>query len=97
MARYTISAKALEELNQAADYYLTKVDSECAIFFATRFQETINFICDYPNAWPIVRPKIRRCSLKGFPYFVLYRIKANSEITILSLLHDKSDHNFYRI
>ena len=97
MARYVISEKALEELNQAADYYLSEVDTECAKFFAVRFQETLDFICDYPNAWSLIRPKIRRCSLKGFPYFVLYRINPDSKITVISVLHDKSNHNFYRI
>ena len=93
--RYIISEKALEELNQVADYYKAEVDTECAKFFAVRFHETINFICDYPNAWPLVRTKIRRCSLKGFPYFVLYKINPNSEIVIISVLHDKSNHGYY--
>jgi plasmid stabilization system protein ParE len=96
MVRYIISEKALEELNQAADYYQANVDAECAKFFAVRFQETLNFICDYPNAWPLVRARIRRCSLKGFPYFVLYKVNPDSKITVISVLHDKSNHNFYR-
>jgi plasmid stabilization system protein ParE len=95
MARYTISEKALEELNQAADYYNAEVDTECAKFFAVCFHETINFICDYPNAWPLVRSRIRRCSLKGFPYFVLYKTNPDSKIVIISVLHDKSNHDFY--
>jgi len=93
--QYIISEKALEELNHATDYYKEEVDTECAKFFAIRFHETINFIGDYPNAWPLVRAKIRRCSLKGFPYFVLYKINLNYEIVIISVLHDKSNHGYY--
>jgi len=95
MLPYSISEKALEELSQAINYYKKTVDADCAEIFAIRFKETLNLICHYPQAWPNVRPKFRRCNLKGYPYFVLYQIQENSRIVIVSILHSQSDHDYY--
>ena len=80
------------EFNEAKEYYeIEQAD------LGNRFEEEIEIgierIKQYPLAWPIERPNIRRYLLHCFPYKILYSIQ-NKNIVILAFshMHRKPDY-----
>jgi len=45
-------------------------------------------ISHHPDAWPLIRPGIRKCLGGKFPYDIIYQ-KLGSIILILALAHKK--------
>lgn len=54
--------------------------------FASEIKEGMVRINQFPNAWPVERPEIRRYILHRFPYKIIYSIQ-ESEIVILAFAH----------
>jgi plasmid stabilization system protein ParE len=82
---YSFHPEARRELEMAAGYY-----EGCAtglgFDFSLEVHNAIQRIADFPSAWEELRPGIRRCLLKRFPYAVLY--SSDGEHTyVLAIMH----------
>ena len=58
--------------------------------FANEFQQGVRRIADYPDAWQLVAPTIRRCLLRRFPYSIFYHL-AGAELVILAVMHQRKN------
>lgn len=56
--------------------------------FRSAIKAQILKIKHHPDAWPLIRPGIRKCLGRKFPYDVIYQ-KIDTGILILALAHKK--------
>ena len=82
--KFAFHADTRSEFIHAIEYYET-----CELFlgydFSLEVRSTIQNICDFPDAWPILYEPIRRCLTRCFPYGILYSIESD-RILILAVM-----------
>jgi plasmid stabilization system protein ParE len=82
---YYFHPQAQVEFEQAIEYY-----EECmknlGYDFAIQVYDAIQSIVSFPSTWPELKPGIRRCLVRRFPYGVIYSIE-QGDILILAVMH----------
>ena len=73
------------ELKSAIDYYNEQSEG-LGFELAYEVQKTIERIIQFPDAWPKVSKRTRRCRCKRFPYGVIYQIREDL-ILIIAVMH----------
>lgn len=82
------------ELDEAI-VYLESEQAELGERFRREIIKSLNRIIDYPEAYALLRSRLRRCLLKGFPYGIIYQYKPKQdEILVIAIahLHRKPDY-----
>jgi hypothetical protein len=85
---------ARDELAEAVAYY----DAERAGLgdeFLREAKRTVTRIRDFPDAWPKMSRRSRRCRMTRFPYGLVYQVKSN-EIRILAVAHLRRRQYYWR-
>jgi hypothetical protein len=54
--------------------------------FAAEVRDSLGHITEYPEAWQLLGPRVRRYRLKRFPYGLVYRL-LQSEIIVVAVMH----------
>ncbi|MGZ5436807.1 MAG: type II toxin-antitoxin system RelE/ParE family toxin [Pyrinomonadaceae bacterium] len=83
------SIVAEREIEAAANYY-EKQEDRLGLRFVLELQRAINFILQFPNAWPPISKRARRCVLRRFPYNVIYSVQQDIVI-IVTVVHQHRD------
>jgi plasmid stabilization system protein ParE len=78
-------AEAETELDDAVAYYEAQLPG-LGRDFAAEVQVGIARIEEYPEAWQLLGPRVRRYRLNRFPYGLLYAVLDN-EIVIVAVMH----------
>ena len=76
---------AQQELNQAIKFYEQQLDG-LGILFYKEISEAIDFIRMYPEGYQLITKHTHKCTLRRFPYLVLYGIIDNT-IVISAIAH----------
>lgn len=76
---------AENELIEAIEYYNNQSEG-LGYELAFEVQKTIERIVQFPDAWPKLSQRTRRCRCKRFPYGVVYQIRQEA-ILIIAILH----------
>lgn len=87
---YRFLSPALIELTEAAEYYEEKVPGLGADF-VEELDAAVNRILKYPEAWARISENYRHCSLRRFPYTIIYAIENEREILIVSVFHQSRE------
>lgn len=82
-----ISAKAADEIRQAAIWY-DEQEWGLSKKFVAELEYHYERIKKYPESYKRVTKDVRRCLLKTFPYIIFFS-KRKDEITILRVRHSK--------
>lgn len=80
---------ARAEFDEAHDWY-EKHRTGLGEKFRERVQEVLDRIAVFPEIHQCIFKDVRRGLVRGFPYSVLYRVKAN-QIRILAVFHSSRD------
>lgn len=83
--KFSFHPEAEFELTQAAEYYQKRAKNLGAEFLEDVFN-TILRIIEFPNAFPKLSTKTRRCLVNRFPFAIIYQIR-QSEILIVAITH----------
>jgi toxin ParE2 len=88
--RFLVEASA--ELADAVAYY-NEVLSGLGAEFAREVRDGLSRIKEYPKAWQLLGPRVRRYRLNRFPYGLVYA-PLESEVVVLAVshLHRKPDY-----
>jgi hypothetical protein len=80
------------EFKEAVDFYNTQSEG-LGFEFANEVRNTVQRIVEYPQAWPHISKRTRRCRCIRFPYGVIYQIR-REEILVIAImnLHRKPDY-----
>lgn len=76
-------AVAHTELDEAYSYYLNE-SAAIANKFIDDLLHALDLIGRFPEAWPQVGNRIRRCIFRNFPYALVYHLKQN-ELLVLAV------------
>ncbi len=85
---------AQSELSEARDYYDTQGQG-LGDEFVAEVRETVGRIIGYPEAWPSLSARTRRCLTKRFPYGVVYQVR-NDRLLIVAVMHLKREPSIWR-
>lgn len=77
------TAKA--EFAETIAYYNTESEG-LGYRFAVEAKRTFARIFQYPQAWPSLTKRTRRCRISGFPYGVVYQAREDV-IVIVAIMH----------
>ncbi len=81
--------KAQNELLQAIEFYEQQLNGLGGLF-SREVSESIDLIRLYPEGYPLITKQTRKCSLRKFPYLVLYGIIDN--VIIISAIAHQHRH-----
>jgi hypothetical protein len=87
-------APAHTELMEAVDYYNSQREG-LGDEFAIEVERTIERIQEYPEAWPSLSRRTRRCRTNRFPYGIIYQARGDS-ILIVGVMHLRRDPDAWR-
>jgi plasmid stabilization system protein ParE len=76
---------AQAELLDAVNYYNAQSEG-LGYEFALEVRRTIERIIQYPEAWPQISQRTRRCRTNRFPYGVIYQI-GRENLLIVAVMH----------
>lgn len=80
---------AEQEFAETVDYY----NEQCpglGYEFAAEVKNTFDRIKSFPEAWPLISSRSRRCIINRFPYGVLYQVRQDF-ILVSAIMHLKRD------
>lgn len=92
---YRFLTPALAEICEAAEFYDNRV-SGLGADFLNEVDAAIERILNFPEAWGPLGEKYRRCHLRRFPYSVIYSIKNDEEILVVSVFHQSREPRSWR-
>jgi mRNA-degrading endonuclease RelE of RelBE toxin-antitoxin system len=79
--RIIILKPAQEELDESILFYDQQLQG-LGDKFLTEVLKTIDLIQKYPNAWQKLSERVRKCSVKAFPYGIVYVILDDNLIVV---------------
>ena len=87
MRPYAFHASAREEYLEAIASY-DRHGHKLGDAFIAEVESAIQRIRENPEAWIRITPQVRRCTVKRFPYNLLYRLSGES-IMIIAVMHQR--------
>ena len=85
--------KAQQELSQAVEFYEEQLDG-LGVLFSKEISQAVDLICLYPEGYPLITKHTRKCTLRKFPYLILYGIIDNV-IIVSAVAHQHRHPNSY--
>jgi len=82
------------EALEAVRYYKA-IDPKLAHDWLTSLIAGLRRISLFPHGWKPISPKLRQCSLKVFPYVVIYAVAGN-EIIIVALANTHRKPGYWK-
>ncbi len=76
---------AEQELYDIVEYYNQQSEG-LGFEFALELQKTIDRIIQYPDAWPKLSNRTRRCRCNRFPFGVIYTVRKDL-VLIVAIMH----------
>jgi plasmid stabilization system protein ParE len=76
---------AQAEFTGAVNYYNAQTEG-LGFEFSDEVQAAIVRIIEYPEAWPLVSKRTRRCRTMRFPYGIIYQVRSNI-LLIIAVMH----------
>ena len=87
-------SEAEDELIEAIDYY-NEQKVGLGFEFDEEVRNTLKRIVQYPEAWPPISKRTRRCRTKRFPYGIVYQIR-DGMILIVAVMHLHREPNYWK-
>ncbi|MHB1681954.1 MAG: type II toxin-antitoxin system RelE/ParE family toxin [Bacilli bacterium] len=76
---------AAAELTDAVAFYNQQSEG-LGFQFAVEVQRTIDRIAEFPEAWPVLSERTRRCRMRRFPYGLIYHMR-DETLLIVAVMH----------
>ena len=88
MDRVSFHPKASAELNESALYF-DRQSAGLGDEFMDELEDAIRMVAQFPDTWPCVRNDIRRIIVPRFQYNIFYRLRPDTTVEILAVMHPK--------
>jgi hypothetical protein len=72
---------AKTDLAEAISFYNTQSEG-LGFDLAVEVKKTLERIIQYPEAWPMLSKRTRRCRTNRFPYGVIYQLRPNTLLVV---------------
>ena len=91
---FSFHPEAEREFLAATDYY-ESCESGLGQDFALEIYSTIQHICAFPKAWPLLEPEIRRSLVHRFPFGVIYA-EEKGQVHVLAVMHLHRNPDYWK-
>lgn len=91
---YSFHPHAERELEEIESHY-DSILRELGNRFREDVELTIARILKFPDGWQPLSRVVRRCTLSGFPYGIIYRVKPD-EIRMLAVMHQRREPGYWK-
>lgn len=91
--RFQIIEPAELELQDIFEYYETE-SQNLGRRFIREFRRGIKRILQFPYAWPTIESNVRKCTLKKFPFHIIYAV-TDELIMILAIAHHRRKPDYW--
>ena len=85
-----VDAEAME----AVQYYAA-IEHQLGRRIGKEFEAAVERIVRFPEGWKPIGVNLRQCGVKGFPYVVIYLLRAD-EITVVAFANTHRRPNYWR-
>ncbi len=85
---------AWAELLEAVEYYSGQNEG-LGFEFSEEIRATIERIIQYPEAWPLISTRTRRCRTNRFPYGVIYQVRGKT-LLIIAIMHLSREPQYWK-
>lgn len=92
--KLVVVPQALAELHDVAAFYTARANVELGLAFVAEFERTTKLILANPMLGTIFRNSRRRCSLRRFPYGLIYQVTEN-ELRVIAVAHHRRHPNYW--
>ena len=92
--RYVFHPEALTEYAEAVRYYAAQ-RAELAQAFINSIESAVYQIRESPNRYAAIDEDVRRCTIRKFPYGLLYTIEQDY-ILILAIAHYSREPGYWK-
>lgn len=86
--------EAQDELDDAVVWYERRRPGQGLALLA-RVRDVLQRIAATPNRYGIVYQDVRKVTVRGFPYIVLYRVEAG-EVIVIAVFHTSRDPSVWQ-
>ncbi|WP_176256726.1 type II toxin-antitoxin system RelE/ParE family toxin [Derxia lacustris] len=86
--KVAIAPAAERELRDAVDYYRSAAGAATAARFLAAVDHAVALVLAHPALGTPVSPRTRAITLKGFPYWLLYSVEADT-LTLRAAAHQR--------
>jgi plasmid stabilization system protein ParE len=83
---YRFLSPATQEIINAAEYYDSQVLG-LGSDFLNELDAALQRILQFPEAWSVISTPFRHCSLRRFPYTIIYTLETSNDILVVSVFH----------
>ncbi|MEP6741756.1 MAG: type II toxin-antitoxin system RelE/ParE family toxin [bacterium] len=92
--RYEFHSEALEEYQQAVNWYASK-RTDLALGFVEAIEQAVARIAEAPERWRVIEEDVHRCLTRVFPYGILYTMESDY-ILILAITHCSREPRYWK-
>jgi hypothetical protein len=89
MTRVDFLEAAETDLSATVAYYNLSQE-DLGYEFLDEFKRALIRIIDFPEAWPLISKRTRRCHINRFPYGIIYKANANI-LLVIAVMHLHSE------
>lgn len=82
------------EAIEAVRYYKA-IDPKLAVRLTQEFEAAVSRIAHFPQGWKPLGENLRQCTLKGFPYVVIYAVR-DDDIVIVAFANTHRHPHYWR-
>ncbi|MDZ7718446.1 MAG: type II toxin-antitoxin system RelE/ParE family toxin [Balneolaceae bacterium] len=94
--RVVFHPEAKQEAQRATIHY-TEIHTQLGIDFRQELEEAVSRIIQVPTAWHSIKKSYRRCSLKRFPFGIIYHVdEQKNECQIYAVMHFKRKPGYWK-
>jgi plasmid stabilization system protein ParE len=92
--RVEVLEPAEAEFREAVRYYNLQGEG-LGYEFAAEVRRALSRIARFPEAWPALSPRTRRCRTNRFPYGIVYQSRGDT-ILVVAVMHMKRHPDSWR-
>lgn len=89
-----LSVDARREYEDAIGWYAGR-SVDAALRFERRVTEAIEQIANNPTLWPKVAPRLHRCPLPRYPFYLIYAVREEA-IEVLAVAHTSRRPGYWK-
>ena len=91
---YILLSGAKDDIRESFKFY-NEEQPGLGLSFSRNVRSAIEKITEFPQAWPKLGRKFRKCQVERFPFIIVYAIQ-ESQIVVIAVAHQKRRPGYWK-